>query len=86
MRQVLLCCAVLAGIACIGIAPAKAAAHMKDGWSTPARLVEKAGWRRYYRRHGYYPPPYIFYPPPYPYMSPRYGYGLPYHYRYYPPY
>jgi hypothetical protein len=91
MRQVLLCSAVLAVTACIGMTPAKAVPQTKEGWSRTAGLVETVGWRRYHRGYyarvrGYYPPPYIFYPPPRPYMSPRFGYDLPYHYRYYPPY
>ena len=91
MRHVLLCSAVLAATAWLGIAPAAALPQTKDGFSRTAGLVETVGWRRYHRAYyararGYYPPPYIFYPPPRPYMSPRLGYDLPYHYRYYPPY
>ncbi len=86
MRHVLLASLVLAATAWLGIAPAAALPQTKDGFSHTSGLVETVGWRRYHRVRGYYPPPYIFYPPPRPYMSPRLGYGLPYHYRYYPPY
>jgi hypothetical protein len=94
MDKALLLGVVLATMACTGIAPAEAIPQPKENsGSISAGLAQKIGWRHYYRHYGrcprvrgYYPPPYIFHPPPYPYSSPRCGYGLPYHYRYYPPY
>jgi hypothetical protein len=51
MRHVLLSAAVLAGVICAGIAPARAIPQptlTPEGWKTSTATVEKAGWRRYY--------------------------------------
>ena len=89
MRHVLLAKLALAATAWLGIAPAAALPQRKDGFSHTSGaggLRPSGGARSITRVRGYYPPPVYFYPPPRPYMSPRLGYGLPYHYRYYPPY
>ena len=94
MRTILTMTAIVAGIACIGLTPARAAPQPMTGISSAeAHLgaVEDIGWRRRYGRYGYpapyaYPPAYGYYPPPayYAPVYPAYRHYAPY--RYYRPY
>jgi hypothetical protein len=55
MRSLLFIGATVAGVACMGIMPAKAATHLIPGIAARAQVgaVEDAGWRRrVYRRWG----------------------------------
>lgn len=97
MRTVLFFTTTLAGIACLGLVPARTAPQPMPGMTATkaqAAALEDAGYRRrYYRRYGYpvpyaiYPPAYGYYPPPayrYTPVYPAYPYYAPY--RYYRPY
>jgi hypothetical protein len=99
MRSPLLITAMLAGVVCMGVVPAKATPQPMPGIAaTKAQLapVEDVGWRRRYRYgypvpYAYYPPAYgYYYPPPayryYAPVYPAYPYYAPYAYRYYRPY
>ena len=100
MRTFLFSTAMIAGVVCTGVAPARAAPQPVLGFTATkvdVASVEDVGYRRrYYRRYGYpyayYPPAYGYYPPPaYGYYAPaypayRYPYYAPYGYRYYEPY
>ena len=80
MRTVLLSAAVIAGLAWIGVTPAKAVPRPTLGignTNVQVALFENVGYRRrYYRRYGY-PVPYAYYPPAYGYYAPPSAYAYP---------
>ncbi len=80
MRTFLLIIAMLAGVVCMGLTPAKAAPQPMPGMAAAkaqVAAVEDIGWRRrYYRRYGY-PVPYAYYPPAYGYYVPPAAYVYP---------
>jgi hypothetical protein len=81
MCRFLLSAAVIVGVGIGGLLPATATPPALSGLNSQSvnvMAVEKIGWRRYYRRHGY-PVPYVYYPPAYGYYAPPPAYA------YYPP-
>ena len=84
MRTVVLSTAVIAGVVCMGLAPAKAASLPGISNSNlEVTSVKRVGFRRrYYRRYGY-PVPYAYYPPAYGYYVPPSAYAYPPSTRYY---
>jgi hypothetical protein len=71
MRTFLFSTAMIAGVVCTGVAPARAAPQPVLGFTATkvdVASVEDVGYRRrYYRRYGY---PYAYYPPAYGYYPP----------------
>ena len=95
MRRVLFITAMIGGVVCMSLVPAKALPNPVLGIATKVRVgpVQDVGWRRRYWRYGYtvpyayYPPAYGYYYPPPAYYAPAYP-AYPYNapYRYYRPY
>ena len=80
MRTLVFSTAVIAGVICIGMAPANAVSPSMSGIDNPnikvGTLRTIGYWRRYYRRYGY-PAPYAYYPPAYGYYGPPAAYAYP---------
>ena len=95
MRRVLFITAMIGGVVCMSLVPAKAFPQPMPGVATKVQVgpVQDVGWRRRYWRYGYtapyayYPPAYGYYYPPPAYYAPAYP-AYPYYapYRYYRPY
>lgn len=88
MRTVVFSTVMIAGVAWLGLAPAKASSPTAPGighTNFQVSAVERVGFRRrFYRRYGY-PMPYAYYPPAYGYYVPPSAYAYPPGTGYYPP-
>ena len=71
MRRVLFITAMIGGVVCMSLVPAKAFPQPMPGVATKVQVgpVQDVGWRRRYWRYGY-TAPYAYYPPAYGYYYP----------------